>query len=95
MYAAHADAEATASAGAKITDEQRARLRQVTTWVQGVAREIVTLAYSWGGSGAFRNPSALGRCLRDISAGANHVMVEPMTLVDAADQILPTYVRSK
>jgi alkylation response protein AidB-like acyl-CoA dehydrogenase len=95
VYAAHAEAEATAAEGREITDEQRARLRQVTTWVQGIARDIVTFAFSWGGSGAFRNPSALGRCLRDISTGANHVLVEPMTLVDAADQILPTYVRSK
>lgn len=93
VYSAHAEAEETAAAGREITDEQRARLRQVTTWVQGVARDIVTFAFSWGGSGAFRNPSALGRCLRDVSTGANHVLVEPMTLVDAADQILPRYVR--
>lgn len=93
VYAVHAEAEATAAAGNEITDAQRARLRQVTTWVQGVARDIVTFAISWGGSGAFRNPSALGRCLRDVSTGANHVLVEPMTLVDAADHILAGYIR--
>jgi alkylation response protein AidB-like acyl-CoA dehydrogenase len=93
FYAVHADAEATAVAGQEITEEQRARLRQVTTWVQGVARDVVSFAYNWGGSASIRNPSALGRCLRDISVGAQHLLVEPMTLVDAAAQVLPTYVR--
>ncbi|MEJ2867769.1 acyl-CoA dehydrogenase family protein [Actinomycetospora sp. OC33-EN08] len=92
VYDAHADAEATAVSGQEITAEQRARLRQVTTWVQQVARDVVTFAYSWGGSASIRNPSVLGRCLRDISVGAQHLLVEPMTLVEAADAILPTYV---
>lgn len=92
VYDAHADAEATAIGGREITAEQRARLRQVTTWVQQVARDVVTFAYSWGGSASIRTPSVLGRCLRDISVGAQHLLVEPMTLVEAADAILPTYV---
>ncbi|HEY1974871.1 MAG TPA: acyl-CoA dehydrogenase family protein [Pseudonocardia sp.] len=93
VYAVHGEVEATAAAGREISAEQRARLRQVTTWVQQVAREVVTFAYSWGGSAALRIPSALGRCLRDVSVGANHVLVEPMTLVDAAEHLLPTYIR--
>ncbi|MDN5913622.1 MAG: acyl-CoA dehydrogenase family protein [Pseudonocardia sp.] len=90
VYDAHADAEAAARAGA-ISDEQRARLRQVTTWVQGVARDVVTFAYGWGGSASIRNPSVLGRCMRDISVGAQHMLVEPMTLVEAAGPILAGY----
>ncbi len=92
VYDAHGDAEATAEAGEEISEEQRARLRQVTTWVQGVAQEIVTFAYNWGGSASIRNPSVLGRCLRDISVGARHLLVEPMTLVDAAPTILAGYL---
>jgi alkylation response protein AidB-like acyl-CoA dehydrogenase len=92
VYDAHAAAEATAAAGEEITDEQRARLRQVTTWVQRVAQDIVTFAYNWGGSASIRNPSVLGRCLRDISVGAQHLLVEPMTLVDAAPPILAGYL---
>jgi alkylation response protein AidB-like acyl-CoA dehydrogenase len=94
FYGAYAEAEAAANAGVEITAEQRARLRQVATWVQQVARDVVTFAYSWSGSAAIRNPSVIGRCLRDISVGAQHMLVEPMTLVDAADEILPAYVRS-
>lgn len=93
VYDAHADAEATAELGLEVTAEQRARLRQVTTWVQQVAHDVVTFAYSWGGSASLRTPSVLGRCYRDISVGARHVLVEPMTLVEAADEILPGYVR--
>jgi indole-3-acetate monooxygenase len=92
VYDAHADAEATAEAGAEITAEQRARLRQVTSWVQRVAQDIVTFAYNWGGSSSIRNPSVLGRCLRDISVGAQHLLVEPMTLVDAAPVIIAGYL---
>ncbi|SFO17163.1 Acyl-CoA dehydrogenase [Pseudonocardia ammonioxydans] len=93
MYDAHADAEAAGAAGA-MTDEHRARLRQVTTWVQGVAHDVVTFAYGWGGSSSIRNPSVLGRCMRDISVGARHMLVEPMTLVEAAGPILAGYARS-
>jgi indole-3-acetate monooxygenase len=92
VYDAHGAAEAAAEAGEEITEEQRARLRQVTTWVQGVAQEIVTFAYNWGGSASIRNPSVLGRCLRDITVGARHLLVEPMTLVDAAPTILAGYL---
>lgn len=92
FYAVHAAAEATAIAGEEISDLQRAQLRQVTTWVQQVAKDAVTFAYGWGGSASIRNPSVLGRCMRDITVGAQHLLVEPMTLVDAADQVLPTYL---
>lgn len=90
VYDAHAEAEAAAAAG-ELTDEQRARLRQVTTWVQSVAHDVVTFAYNWGGSASIRNPSVLGRCMRDISVGAQHMLVEPMTLVEAAGPILAGY----
>jgi alkylation response protein AidB-like acyl-CoA dehydrogenase len=95
VYDAHADAEATAAAGEEITDEQRARLRQVATWVQRVAQDIVTWAYNWGGSSSIRNPSVLGRCLRDISVGAQHLLVEPMTLVEASGPILAGYLKKE
>ena len=41
---------------------------------------------------SIRNPSVLGRCLRDITVGARHLLVEPMTLVDAAPTILAGYL---
>ncbi|MFD1235013.1 acyl-CoA dehydrogenase family protein [Pseudonocardia benzenivorans] len=93
VYDVHADAEAAAAAGEEISDEQRARLRQAATWVQKVAQDIVTWAYNWGGSASIRNPSVLGRCLRDISVGAQHLLVEPMTLVEASGPILAGYLK--
>lgn len=94
VYQVHADAEAAAAAGT-ITDEHRARLRQAATWVQKVAQDIVTWAYNWGGSASIRNPSVLGRCLRDISVGAQHMLVEPMTLVEASTPIIAGYLKKE
>jgi indole-3-acetate monooxygenase len=91
VYDVHGAAEAAAAAGEEITEEQRARLRQAATWVQKVAQDVVTFAYNWGGSASIRTPSVLGRCLRDISVGAQHMLVEPMTLVEAAGPILAGY----
>ncbi|MTD56539.1 acyl-CoA dehydrogenase family protein [Amycolatopsis pithecellobii] len=91
VYEVCAEAEAQAAAGG-VSDVQRARLRQAVTWVVGVARDIVNWAFNWGGSASIRNPSVLGRCLRDISVGATHMMVEPMTMVEAAGPILATYL---
>ncbi|MDQ0382953.1 acyl-CoA dehydrogenase family protein [Amycolatopsis thermophila] len=94
VYDLHGEAEAAAAAGEEITLEQRARLRQVTTWVQEVAGEVVGFAHRWGGSQSIRNPSALGRCTRDAAVATQHLLVDPMTLVDAAQEILPGYVRA-
>ncbi len=92
VYDVYTEAEAQAAADG-VSDVQRARLRQAVTWVQGVALDVVTWAYNWGGSVSIRNPSVLGRCLRDISVGATHMLVEPMTLVEAAGPILAEYTR--
>jgi alkylation response protein AidB-like acyl-CoA dehydrogenase len=94
VYGIHAEAEATAAAGEEITAETRSRMRQVTTWVQEVASEVVGFAHRWGGSQSIRNPSALGRCTRDAAVATQHLLVDPMTLVDAAGDILPGYVRT-
>jgi alkylation response protein AidB-like acyl-CoA dehydrogenase len=91
VYQAHGDAEDSARRGEDITDEQRARLRQVTTWVQEVAGEIVQFAHRWAGSQAIRNPSALGRCSRDIAVATQHMLVDQISLVEAAKAIVPGY----
>ncbi|RZL74287.1 MAG: oxidoreductase [Rhodococcus sp. (in: high G+C Gram-positive bacteria)] len=91
VYAAHEDAEASARAGVEITEEQRARLRQVITWSQEVAGEIVGFAHRWAGSQSIRNPSALGRCVRDAAVATQHMLVDQITLVDAATPIMRAY----
>jgi len=92
IYGVYAEAEAQAAAGG-VSEVQRARMRQAVTWVLGVARDVVSWAFNWGGSASIRNPSVLGRCMRDISVGATHMMVEPMTMVEAAGPILATYLK--
>ncbi|MGW5518873.1 acyl-CoA dehydrogenase family protein [Nocardia africana] len=93
VYEAYGDAEATAAAGGTISDEQRARMRQVATWAQEVAGDVVTFAHRWAGSATVRNPSALGRCVRDAAVATQHALVDRMTLVEAAQAIVPTYQR--
>ncbi|NGP08108.1 mycofactocin-coupled SDR family oxidoreductase [Rhodococcus sp. 14C212] len=83
VYAAHEDAEASARAGVEVTEEQRARWRQVITWSQEVAGEIVGFAHRWAGGQSIRDPSALGRCVRDATVATQHMLVDQITLVDA------------
>jgi alkylation response protein AidB-like acyl-CoA dehydrogenase len=74
-----------------VTPEHLARISQTVTWIQGVATEVVTFAHRWGGSYSIRGDSALGRCMRDASVATQHVLVDPMTLIRAADGIIPGY----
>lgn len=91
VYEVHADAEATVDAGGDLSEEQAARLRQSITWAQEVAAQVTGFAHRWGGSQSFRNPSALGRATRDAAIATQHLLVDPMTLVDAAPAILAGY----
>lgn len=93
-YEVYGDAEATAAAGGEISDEQRARMRQVATWAQEVASEVVGFAHKWAGSGTVRNPSALGRCTRDAAVATQHMLVDRMSLVEAAGPILAGYTKT-
>jgi len=83
-----ADAERSASAGDEVSVEQRARLRQATTWAHEVAAEIVRFAHAWAGSEAIRTNTAIGRVSRDMAVATQHVFVDPQTLIDAAPAIL-------
>lgn len=95
VYEVYGDAEATAERGEEITAEQRARMRQAATWAQEVAGEVVMFAHRWAGSATVRNPSALGRCVRDAAVATQHALVDRMTIVDAAADILPAYRRTR
>ncbi|MEE2060718.1 acyl-CoA dehydrogenase family protein [Rhodococcus artemisiae] len=91
VYEVFGDAEETAAAGLPISDEQHARLRQAATWVQEVAGDVVMFAHRWAGSATVRNPSVLGRCVRDAAVATQHALIDRMTLSDAAGAILPGY----
>jgi indole-3-acetate monooxygenase len=89
----HDSAAKAEAAGADdaVTPEHLARISQAVTWTQGVAAEVVTFAHRWGGSQSIRSDSPLGRCMRDVSIATQHVLVDPMTLVNAAAGIMPGY----
>jgi indole-3-acetate monooxygenase len=85
------EAEATVMAGKPLSDYQRARFRQVATWVHKVAADVVRFAYLWSGSEGFRGATAIGRMFRDTFVATQHIYVDPITLVDAAPGILKHY----
>jgi alkylation response protein AidB-like acyl-CoA dehydrogenase len=66
---------ATVSAGGTLTRRQQAELRSVATHATETAAEIVTGLFRAAGGGALYRTGVLQRCLRDINAGAQHVMV--------------------
>jgi hypothetical protein len=88
-----ADAEAAGVAGRPLNGEQIARITQVNTWLHGVMSEVVGFCHLWGGTSSFRNPSALGRCTRDAAVATQHVLMDPITLVNSAPSILDSWRR--
>lgn len=91
VYEVHREAEAWINAGNALTEVHNARLRQSITWVQEVAATVTNFAHRWGGSQSFRNPTALGRATRDAAIATQHLLVDPMTMVDAAPSIMAEY----
>ncbi|MDT0202735.1 acyl-CoA dehydrogenase family protein [Nocardioides sp. AE5] len=91
VYEVHREAEEWINAGNDLTEVHNARLRQSITWVQEVAAEVTGFAHRWGGSQSFRNPTALGRATRDAMIATQHLLVDPMTMVDAAGPIMAEY----
>lgn len=89
------DVQATALAGGFPTAEQNARMRVVATWLTQVAMDVTRFCHVWAGSASIRNPSALGRCTRDMHAGSQHMIVDPITLAQFAPPILETWTAAR
>jgi alkylation response protein AidB-like acyl-CoA dehydrogenase len=87
------DALDTARRDGAVTPLQRQRIRQAVTYGTAVAADVVRWCYTWAGSDGLRNPSLLGRCLRDISAATQHMFVDPNTLVTVAPDLLADWKR--
>lgn len=67
-----------------------ARMRQVLIYAHNVASDVVRFCHVQGGSDSLRNPSVLGRCMRDVHAATQHVFVDTAHLIGAAGPILAT-----
>lgn len=84
VRAALRSAERTGSTSAA----QQGRMIQANTYATIVAADVVRWCYTWSGSDGLRNPSALGRCLRDMAGATQHVLVDPNSLVGMAPGLL-------
>lgn len=67
---------------------QQGRMIQANTYATAVAADVVRWCYTWSGSDGLRNPSALGRCLRDMAGATQHVLVDANSLVGVAPALL-------
>jgi indole-3-acetate monooxygenase len=77
-------------AGDDLTEEQRHRVRQVTTYATRVAADVVRFAYTWAGTDALR-PGPLQRAFRDIHAATQHIFVDNSTFTAATPVLLAGY----
>lgn len=75
------------------TQVQQGRMIQANTYATAVAADVVRWCYTWSGSDGLRNPSALGRCLRDIAGATQHVLVDANSLVGMAPELLAEWER--
>lgn len=91
----YGDAEQTAKSGQTISKLQTSRMRQAVTWGHTAAREVVQFAYGAGASGSLRNPSVLGRLLRDVSVAAQHILVDPMSMVEMSPDVIAYWADSE
>lgn len=74
--------------GGVLTPAMRARFRQNCIYVHKVASEVVRFCHMMGGSEALRNPSDLGRCMRDMYVATQHIFVDTIAMQDIAVPIL-------
>jgi hypothetical protein len=86
-----AAAQAVVDRGDELSEEQRHRARQATTYATRVAADVVRSAYTWAATDALR-PGPLQRCFRDIHAATQHIFVDNSTLTAATPVLLPGYV---
>ena len=82
---------ASAEESHSLTAEQMARIRQATTHVHTVATEVILFASLWGGTQTIRNPSYLGRAVRDMIVARNHALIDVVTLDNAATPIIQSW----
>lgn len=91
VFQSYGAAEATARSGKAVSAVEMARIRQAATWGHQAAKEVVLFAFGAGASASLRNPSVLGRLLRDMTVAAQHIIVDPQTLVDAAPEVITSW----
>jgi alkylation response protein AidB-like acyl-CoA dehydrogenase len=92
-YKAFEAIETRVVGGGKVTPEELNRLRQACSFAHKTAVEVVRFAHRWGASEAFRNPTALGRCTRDMAVATQHVIADEAAWSDCAEPIYRSWLR--
>ena len=64
---------------------------QAAVTTHNVASEVVQFCHLWSGTASLRNPSMLGRAVRDLMAATQHLLVDQKTLVDCAPAIIGSW----
>lgn len=88
VQSTYREAQSAIEAGEKLSSAQRHGYRQTAIWVHRTVEDLVRFCFNWGGAQSIRNPSALGRCMRDMGVAMQHVLIDPIGLVDAAPAIV-------
>ena len=74
-YQVFEDAWATLTREGTLTPSHYARMRSAATYATEISLEVATTAFRYGGANALFEGHILQRCLRDINAAAQHLMV--------------------
>jgi alkylation response protein AidB-like acyl-CoA dehydrogenase len=89
------DAEnVAAETGAHVPAAQSRRIMAVVSHIHDVGMECADLAYSWAGSAAFRDSSAISRYYRDMNVARNHVQADRGNLAAAGPDTRDRLVRA-
>lgn len=91
VHEVYGAAEAAADRGDAISPELQARMVQAAVAAHNIASEVVHFAHLWSGTASLRNPSPLGRAVRDLMAATQHLLVDQKMLVDSAPPIIASW----
>ncbi|QIG53772.1 hypothetical protein G6N82_06030 [Altererythrobacter sp. BO-6] len=80
-------ADAKIAAGGKLDETEQQRIRQMTTWVHQVCRDVGVYAYG-SVSSSLRLPSILAKNVMDAAVAAQHYIVNDMSMIDAAPFVI-------
>jgi alkylation response protein AidB-like acyl-CoA dehydrogenase len=84
----HEKAWQTVAAGEKVSGTLLAEMRGSAVYVTEVAREICTMAFQYGGGAALYLNNPLQRCLRDIHAASQHLLMSSRAYENHAQFLL-------
>ncbi len=83
-----------AEQGNPLGEIEKARFRQACKLAHNMAMQATEFAYFWGGSVPLRRPHPLGRCMLDMHALNQHILVDHNQLATTAEVIMSTYRRA-